>query len=210
MNFRMSNALARLTKWVCLVLALNIILILAVPAPSALACTPPPGGLPPYTVADRVNAAEVVLEGTIVALTDENDYFAIKTATVAVDRYFKEIGPVIVTIAHFGPSSLCLSEVSVGQRWIFYTTGDPATGLTAHYLSQFDAVDPATQEVIAQVIAAVGHDPVLPYGHWIYLPIILKMPVATEVRPSSASNSTPTTPPNNGLPPTPRAPLNVK
>lgn len=210
MNFRMSNPLVRLTKLVCFVLALNIIFILAVPAPSALACTPPPGGLPSYTVADRVNAAEVVLEGTIVALTDENDYFAIKTATVAVDRYFKEIGPVIVTIAHFGPSSLCLSEVSVGQRWIFYTTGDPATGLTAHYLSQFDAVDPATPEVIAQVIAAAGHNPVPPYGYWIYLPIILKTSVATGVRPSSASNSRPTTLPNNGLHPTPRSRLNVK
>ena len=174
MNFRLSNALVRLARLICLVLVLNIFLILAVPAPSALACTPPPGGLPLYTVADRVNAAEVVLEGAIVALTDENDHFAIKTATVIVDRYYKQIGPVIVTIARFGPSSLCLSEVSVGQRWIFYTTGDPATGLTAHYLSQFDAVDPATPEVIAQVITAVGADPVPPYGYWVYLPIILK------------------------------------
>ena len=166
--------MVRLTRLICLVLALNITLTLAVPAPSALACTPPPGGLPPYTVADRVNAAEVVLEGTIVALTDENDHFAIKTATIAVDRYFKQIGPVIVTITRFGPSSLCLSEVAVGQRWIFYATGDPATGLTAHYLSQFDAIDSATPEVIAQVIAAVGADPVPSYGYWIYLPIILK------------------------------------
>jgi hypothetical protein len=47
-------------------------------------------------------------------------------------------------------------------------------GLTAHYLSQFDAVDPATPAVVAEVIAAVGHDPVRPFGYWVYLPIILK------------------------------------
>jgi hypothetical protein len=152
----------------------DLILIFGLPVPAALACTPPPGGLPPYTVADRVNAAEVVLEGTIIALTNEADPLAIKTATVEVKQYFKGTGPVIVTIAQFGPSSLCLSPVFVGQSWIFYAAGDPQTGLTAHYLSQFDAVDPATTEVIAQVIATLGYEPVSPYGYWVFLPVILK------------------------------------
>jgi hypothetical protein len=62
----------------------------------------------------------------------------------------------------------------VGEHWIFYATGDPSTGLIAHYLSAFDAVDPPTPDVAAQVIAAVGRDPVRPYGYWAYLPIILK------------------------------------
>ncbi len=166
--------MSRTTRTVGLVLLLNMILMLVRPPLPALACTPPPGGLPPYTVADRTNAAEVVVEGTIVALTDADNYGAIKTATVEVRLYFKGDGPAVVSIARFGPSSLCLSPVSVGQHWIFYTTGDPRTGLTAHYLSQFDAVDPATPDNVAQVIDAVGHDPVRPYGFWIDLPIILK------------------------------------
>jgi hypothetical protein len=32
---------------------------------AALACTPPPGGLPVYIIAQRVQAADVVLEGTV-------------------------------------------------------------------------------------------------------------------------------------------------
>ncbi len=177
MNFRMSNSLVRFTKLVCFVLALNIILIFVMPAPSALACSPPPGGFPPYTVADRVNAAGVVLEGTVVALTDD---FAVYTATVAVDQYFKESGPDIVTIAQFGFTSLCLSEVSVGQKWVFYATGDPATGLTAHYLSAHDAIDPATPEVITKVIAAVN-------GHRLYLPIVLKHKINNLMKDNSDS-----------------------
>lgn len=174
MDNRPSYRLGRLTRIVGFVLLLSMIFLLVTPTPPVLACTPPPGGLPPYTVADRTNAAEVVVEGTIVALTDADDYGAIKTATVKVDLYFKGSGPAVVSIARFGPTSLCLSPVSVGQHWIFYTTGDASTGLTAHYLSQFDAVDPVTSDIVAQVIAAVGHDPVRPYGYWVYLPIILK------------------------------------
>ena len=154
-----------------IVLALAVSLVLTTPAVLPVcACTPPPGGLPDYTVADRTNAAEVVLEGTIIALTGEY----INVATVHVHRYFKGIGPAVTTISGFGSTRLCLSPVSVGQRWVFYATGDPSSGLSAHYVSQFDAVDPADPQTIAEVIAAVGHDPVLPYGFHVYLPIVLK------------------------------------
>jgi hypothetical protein len=47
------------------------------------------------------------------------------------------------------------------QKW---ATGDPSTGLIAHYLSAFDAVDPPTPNNVAQVIAAVGRDPVRPFS----------------------------------------------
>lgn len=175
------NCLGRLLKHLCLILisviVLTLVIVLALTRPASspvCACTPPPGGLPDYTVADRTNAAEVVLEGTVVALTDEDNYGAIKTATVQVHQYFKDIGPAIVTISGFGPPSLCLSPVHVGERWIYYATGDPSTGLSAHYLSQFDAVDPADPQTIAEVVAAVGQDPVLPYGYYAYLPLILR------------------------------------
>jgi hypothetical protein len=163
----------RLACALVLSFTLFVALVLARSAtPTTCACTPPPGGLPHYTVADRTNAAEVVLEGTVIGTSDKAAY--VYTATVHVHQYFKAWGPVIVTISGFGPPSACLSPVHVGERWVFYATGDPDVGLRAHYLSQVDAVAPATPEVIAQVIATVGHDPVLPDGHYAYLPVILK------------------------------------
>lgn len=161
-----------LSALIVYILALAVALFFANPPAPTCACTPPPGSLPDYTVADRTNAAEVVLEGTVIALTDA-DYYPIMKATVKVHQYFKGgSGPVIVTITGFGPSSLCLSWVNVGERWVFYATGNPSSGLEAHYLSQFDAVDPADPQTIAEVIAAVGQDPVLPFGYYVYLPVI--------------------------------------
>jgi len=169
----MAGKYLRLACAVVLSFTLFLALVLTRSAtPTTCACTPPPGGLPHYTVFDRTNAAEVVLEGTVIGLSDETPY--VYTATVHVHQYFKEWGPVIVTISGFGQPSACLSLVHVGERWVFYAAGDPGAGLRAHYLGQVDAVAPATPEVIAQVIAAVGHDPVLPDGHYAYLPVILK------------------------------------
>ncbi len=138
--------------------------ILTVSIRPVYACTPPPDGLPYYTVADRVRAAEVVLEGTVTDVitgTIPGD-----TATVEVHQYFKGTGPDTVTIRGFGPSSACLSTVYQNDRLIFYTRGNPHTELEANYLSQFDAVDPATPEVINLVIAAVERKST------IYLPLI--------------------------------------
>ena len=90
------------TLVVVLALAIGLVLIPPAAAP-VCACTPPPGGLPDYTVADRTNAAEVVLEGTVLALTRESEYINVNTATVHVHQYFKGIGPAIATISGFGP-----------------------------------------------------------------------------------------------------------
>lgn len=143
-----------------IVLLCLMILVLVSPTTSVMACSPLPTPIL-YTVTDRTNAAEVVLEGTVVALVGEH----VMTATVEVSRYFKDSGPALVDIAHLGSSAACLSQVYVGEHWIFYTSGDPLTGLTAHYLGPFSAVDAATADNIAQVIAAVE-------TRWLYLPII--------------------------------------
>ncbi len=153
----------------CLVLTLLISLALIKPVPPVFACTPPLGGHPIYSVTERTNAAEVVLEGTVTNLTDP--FYG--TATVEVNRYFKGSGPATVTITDLGTTALCLSPVSVGSHYIFYTVGSPSTGLKANYLGAFDAVDPADPQIIAEIIAAVGHDPVPP-SYQVYLPIILK------------------------------------
>jgi hypothetical protein len=119
---------------------------------SALACTPPPGGLPDLTAADRARAAEVVLEGTIAAVSGEYPV----VATVDVARYLKGSGPSRVTISGFGQTSVCLSPVDAGQRWIFYASGDPQAGLKAFYASQFDAVAAPDPQTIAEIEAALA------------------------------------------------------
>ncbi len=85
-----------------------------------------------------------------------------QVADVQVRRYFKGNGPATVKISHLGPTTVCLSPVTVGDHKIFYAQGDPNSGLIAAYLSQFDAVAPAGPDTIAQVEAVTGVTPVVP------------------------------------------------
>ena len=123
----------------------------------ALACTPPPGGLPHYTIAQRVQAADVVLRGRITKVTVEN--FRDYTATIAVQEYFKGNGPATVTIANFGTGADCRSAVHVGDDWIFFANGDTSALMQANYLSQFDAVTSPTADTIAEILAALNIRP---------------------------------------------------
>ena len=126
-------------------------------AAPALACTPPPGGLPHYTIAQRVQAADVVLEGIVAQTTSVN--LQDDTATITVQRYFKGSGPASATITNFGPGALCRSFVQVGDHWIFFAKGDPSALMSASYLSQFDAITTPSADTIAQVIAALNSRP---------------------------------------------------
>jgi len=121
----------------------------------AWACTPPPGGLPAYTATDRTMAAPIVLEGLVVSVSGVN----YQTAVIQVTRYFKGIGPQLIAVSNYGPNSMCLSSVYLGQTGVFYITGDEAHGYAAFYLSQFDAVDPNEASLTDEVIKASGQDP---------------------------------------------------
>jgi hypothetical protein len=127
--------------------------LLAFPS-TAFACTPPPGGLPRYTVADHVNSAPIVLEGTVTKVTFEPNT-PLHAATIEVARYFKGSGPTTITVDGYGPSSLCLSSVEQGAHRIFYVRGNDAGIYRAYYMSQFDATASADSQTIADVIAAV-------------------------------------------------------
>jgi hypothetical protein len=172
--------LAHLLIRFCLVLGLILTLNLIISTPTARACTEPVGGHPVYTVAERTQAAEVVLEGLVLDITNPDNEYAPRTATVKVYRYFKGTGPAIVTISGFGPPMLCLDQVYLGTWALFYTTGEPETGLYAHYMGNADAVDPVTPATVAEIIAAAGHEPVVAAGHWFYLPLILKLHKTTD------------------------------
>jgi hypothetical protein len=161
----------------------GIALVLSLLPAAALACTPPPGGLPHYTIAQHVWAADVVLRGTITQVAVEN--FQNYTATVAVQQYFKGNGPATVTIANFGTGADCRSVVRTGDDWIFFANGDPSALMQAHYLSQFDALATPDADTIAQVIVAVNSRPRA------YLPLVTggtQIPVAAA--PKQAEDGT--------------------
>lgn len=124
---------------------------------TAHACTPPPGGLPIYTPAERALSAEIVLVGTVDALSDGPGSIPGDTATIVVERYLKGAGPDPITVSGYGPSSICRSPVQAGQRYLFYIVGDGPDSYRAYYKSQFDAVDPPTAENIARIEAALAN-----------------------------------------------------
>jgi hypothetical protein len=139
--------------WQCGFAALISVLSVA----PALACTQPPGGVPHYTIAQHVKAAEVVLEGTITQVTQVN--FGDSTALIDVQQYFKGSGPATVTISGFGTGADCRAYVRAGDTWIFFANGNPNTGLFANYLSEGDAIASPTPDTIAQIIAALQSKP---------------------------------------------------
>jgi len=151
---------------VWLALCMAAALLCVAPRP-AYACTPPPGGLPVYTPAERALSAEIVLVGTVTAVSDGPSTIPGSTATIAVERYLKGAGAETLIVSGYGPSSLCRSQVEAGQRWIFYIVGDAEQGYRAFYKSQFDAVDVPTPEAIAQIEAALGGT-----GARIFLPLL--------------------------------------
>jgi hypothetical protein len=154
-----------------------------VPRSIAFACTPPPGGLPYYSVADHVNAALIVLEGVVIATT--GPYYP-EAANIQVVQYIKGNGPSIVNVRGYGPSSVCLSSVSIGDHLLFYV-GSDQNGYYAFYLSQFDAVASADSQTVAEAAAASGQQPVYlsPPG-----------PILTQVALGQGGGPTPTPTPD--------------
>jgi len=158
----------------------GVALLLGLLPAAALACTPPPGGLPIFTIAQRVQAADVVLEGDVTQMTAIN--FQNDTATISVTRYFKGSGPASVTITNFGPGALCRSQVDVGDHWLFFAKGDPNAVMTASYLSQFDAVTSATANTIAQILAALN------MRARAFLPLLVARPANIAAAPTRAED----------------------
>ncbi len=184
--------------WRLTVVALIVCAVgLAPPAP-AFACTQPPGGLPYYSVADHVKAAPIVLEGVVIAT--QGPYYPDypEAANVQVVQYLKGNGPSVIVISGFGPSSVCLSSVGLGQHLIFYVRGDE-NGYYAFYLSQFDAVAPADSQTIAEAAAASGQQP-------IFLspaePLLTQIAIAQRFGPAYTPGATATATPTHTATPT--------
>lgn len=128
------------------------------PAP-ALACTTTPTGIPSWTFDQEVNRAPIILEGTVTEISGDWDRGQ-QVATVKVLRYFKGVGPEMVSISGFGTSAMCLTTVDVGDHWIFFAAGDPRTGLYASYISAGAAYTSPNQA--DAIVAITGQHPTLP------------------------------------------------
>lgn len=61
-----------------------------------------------------------------------------------------------------GEGGFCLAEMRIGDRLIFYATGDPREQLHVHYVSQFDAVRRVDAAAIAEISAAAQQTLVVP------------------------------------------------
>ena len=159
------------------------------PARPAAACTQPVGGHPVYSITERTEAAGVVVEGTVISVEGDPHYDQI--ALVRVHQYLKGSGPPTIRIIGFGTSALCLSSAYPGLHAIFFTRSPdgslfggrrvltttptppaPPPLYRANYLSAGDAIAPATEENIAEALAASGQEPFI--WRYLYLPIIFK------------------------------------
>lgn len=122
------------------VLLFTLLVSFAARPPAAHACTTTPPGRPSYTLADKVNAASVILVGTVMAV-DDTVYYN-QRATIRVLDYLKGGGAQDLEMDNFGSSAACLTSVNVGSTLIFYARGDATSGqLTAFYMSAGAAVE---------------------------------------------------------------------
>jgi hypothetical protein len=124
------------------------------------ACTATPPGQPSYTLADKVSAAPIILEGTVmeVAATPSNPLYE---ATIAVRHYFKGSGPAVVTVGRFGNSSMCLIDVKKDDHYIFFVATNPDGRWNAFYMSAGAAINHVDT---APAIIALTGTPTPPTG----------------------------------------------
>lgn len=184
---------------VALLACLSAVAALFTPAPRyALACTPPPGGLPNISIAERTQASDIVVEGEVTALSDA-DGIPGATATIQVRQFLKGSGPEQLIVTGYGPESLCRSEVRTGDVRVFYIVNDGAGGLRALYLSQFDALAPATAFLMSQVRAAAEAPAVVQAAPAQAQPYPYPYPYP---QPATPTTPVPTLPPPTFIPPT--------
>jgi hypothetical protein len=139
-----------------------------VPSSPALACTPTstPSGFAGYTIADYINTADIILEGTVTNLiqyvVEPPDTVGLgaslgsDVAAIEVERYFKGSGQVVINIQGFGQPGACAIVVGVGSRGIFYAFSDTqgVFWVLAH--------ESIRRDTIAQIQQTTGQLPVTP------------------------------------------------
>jgi len=127
-----------------------------VTAVTACTATPPSMGTPP-TIADRVNAADIVLVGTVTDIVNPQGFE--ETANVRVEQYFKGAGTEQIEVMGFGESSTCRRYVEIGDKLLFYIQKQADGSLYAHWLTAGGAAVSPTDELIAEITTALNLPP---------------------------------------------------
>ena len=154
--------------------SLHIIIVMGVvcamcapPTPAAACSNSDKPGTP--TITARTIEATVVVVGKVITTTTPA-FPGPYAATLEVQQAIKGVdhvrGRSVVTIDGFGPSSLCLSDVAVGQTWLFFATVDAMGQLHAQYIDAYAATAPADAAAIAEAEAAAR------VGQRVWLPIV--------------------------------------
>lgn len=115
-----------------IVLILSIVLMAALPPAHAQDGCPEEDGS--VTVADRIEDAQIVLEGTITDVFTYSESLAgQQVAVVQVSQYFKGSGPATISLAGFGQRANCLQSVQAGQGPLLFFVIDDAGTYRAYY-----------------------------------------------------------------------------
>jgi hypothetical protein len=133
----------------------------------AQACTPPPN-YQRSSVAERVQAADLVFIGTVTATSEPGVRLPTYTATIRVSRWLKgdASGGMHVEVDRYGPGGLCYSEVRIGRDYLFFVDRDTEGRLQAHYTQQMDAVESVAEDTAVRVLMILGqaHEALLPFA----------------------------------------------
>jgi hypothetical protein len=172
------NAKAGLTGLVNkLVFRLGFILILAgvtfganIAPAFACAAQPAPSSYPRYTLQERAGLVPYVFSGTITKIQNGDTAIAV----VDVKLYYKGGGPHTVKVSGFSRGADCQETVKVGQQAVFFTYGDPTNGLkvtsTLNPSQYVKPTEPITDQFLAEVTQAVGHQPAAPFQDAVITP----------------------------------------
>jgi hypothetical protein len=136
--------------------------ITAVPSTYANGCgaaisTPEP------TVQERVRAAAIILQGTVIQT--EGRYPDYYTALVRVSQYLKGNGPALVRISGFHnlwTMTHCANPAEKGSNLIFFTNGEVNSTLSSSRIGVKRSTLGINPAIIAEATSAIGQMPVTP------------------------------------------------
>ena len=159
------------------------------PPSSAHACTQPVGGHPPFIISERVHSSEAVFLGKVVNIYEyppvqppnlPNPNPFIYYAEIEVSHFFKGNGKETVTMSTFGPSSICLQGVTIGQSYIFFGNrhhNEAQIDYQANYQNSVRAIAEPSQDNIQEVLNVINNK----FLHDTYLPIVSNSSMTDEV-----------------------------
>jgi hypothetical protein len=109
----------------------------------AQACRP---GRPQSPLSERVEKTPFVFDGTVMRITEN-------TVVVKVNRYFKGIGPKVVSLTGFNVGHSCSQNIrDIGSRYVFFAKDNETKPWTAVYDGAYGSAPSYTSEIEAELV----------------------------------------------------------